>query len=82
MRGHLLTTTGTRLEDTGIHDFLDVVYAYVVNSPEHRGEMRSSILKYMFDIHEETETNEDMTFEGFSKSAMSMLDELDSFEVG
>lgn len=83
MRGRWLATHNERLEDASIEDFLDVVYSYSIDSPDLRFDMRTAMLKYMFDIKEETdpEMDEDMTFEGFSKNAMSLLDELDTFEV-
>lgn len=77
MRGHLLTTTGRRLEAVGVADFCDIVYAYAINSSEHRGTFRSGILGYMYDFTEKSE--EEATFEGFQKQSMSMLDELDAF---
>ena len=82
MRGQWLTTHSQRLEDAPIEDFLDVVYSYSVNSPELRFDMRTAMLKYIFDFTEEKEMDEDMSFEGFSKNALSLLDELDSFAVG
>lgn len=81
MRGHWLTTHNERLEEASIEDFLDVTYNYAINVPETRFDMRTAMLTYMFDLEKEDTPNEDMTFEGFSNSAMSMLDELDSFNA-
>ena len=83
MRGHVLTTTGKRLEDLGIPDFIDIVYSYSINSPENRTQFRSGMMAYYFDYKEnEVEGAEDMTFEGFQKSSLSMIDELDAFQLG
>lgn len=85
MRGHWLTTTGGRLEEASIEDFLDLVYTYSINSPEIRHDMRSSILGYAFDFQEEAEEKEaDKTFDGFKKQALnkSMIDQLDAFSLG
>lgn len=80
MRGHVLTTTGKRLEELGIPDFIDIVYNYAINGSDHRGTSRSSLLGYLFDLKSEAEAAEDMTFSGFQKQSLSMLDELDSFQ--
>lgn len=82
MRGHLFTTTGKALENIGQRDFIDVVYAYAVNSPEMRHEFRSALLGYVFDIPTELDAEAEQTFEGFTKQSMSMLDELDAFKLG
>lgn len=66
----------------GIGAFCDIVYAYSVNSPDSRNDLRSGMLGYIFDFVEpENEAKEDMTFDGFKKSALnpSLLDELDAF---
>lgn len=47
-----------------------------------RNEFRSAMLGYLFDIKTEEEMQEDMTFTGFTKQSMSMLDELDAFRDG
>ena len=60
-------------------DFLDIVYSYSINSTELRGQFRTAMLGYLFDIKEEKEEDTDKTFSGFTKSAGSMLDELDAF---
>jgi len=71
------------LEDVGIPDFIDIVYAYSINSPDKRVDFRSAMLGYVFDFREQAdESAEDMTFEGFQKSSLSMLDELDAFQLG
>lgn len=44
-------------------------------------EARSGMLSYIFDYKEEGEENEDMTFDGFRKSSLSMMDELDAFQL-
>lgn len=79
IRGHLFTTTGTKLEEVGIPDFIDICYSYALNSPEHRADMRTAMMGFMFDYAQEVE--EEKTFEGFKKAALnpSMLDELDAF---
>lgn len=79
MRGHLLGTTGKKLEKVGVRDFCDIVYAYAINSSEHRTTFRSAFLGYAFDFKEESVADDDMTFEGFTKQSLSMLDELDAF---
>lgn len=80
MRGQLLGTTGKKLEKVGVRDFCDIVYAYAINSPQHRSDFRSSFLGYTYDFKEAvTPGDEDMSFEGFSQQATSMLDELDAF---
>lgn len=63
-----------------IGDFLDICYAYSINSPEMRADIRSAMLGYMFEF-EEQDTEAEKTFEGFKKAALSpsMLDELDAF---
>jgi hypothetical protein len=82
VRGHLLTTRGQRLEDVGQADFIDIVYSYSVNSPELRNDFRSAMVGYMFEITTEEERQEDMTFTGFTKQSINMLDELDAFRDG
>lgn len=83
MRGHVLTTTGKRLEDVGIPDFIDIVYAYSINSPDKRTDFRSAMLGYLFDFKEEAvESAEEMTFDGFQRQSLSMIDELDAFQLG
>lgn len=68
------------MERLSLGDFCDVVYAYAINSPEGRNEIRSGLLGYMFDFTE-VEPEVEMSFEGFTKTAMSpdMLAELDAF---
>lgn len=46
-----------------------------------RSDFRSAMLGYMFDF-KAAAPEEEMTFQGFTKSAMSMLDELDAFNNG
>jgi hypothetical protein len=76
VRGHLLTTRGKRLEDVGIPDFIDIVYAFAINTAPN--EARTGMLSYMFDFKPEgEEAAEDMTFDGFKSASLSMLDELD-----
>lgn len=83
MRGHVLTTTGKRLEDVGLPDFVDLVYTYSINAPSERNSMRTAMLNYIFDLKtEQQQYAEDMTFEGFQKQSLSMLDELDAFQLG
>jgi hypothetical protein len=78
VRGHVLTTTGRRLEDVDIADFIDLVYTYAINAPSERNSARKSMLGYVFGVTiSDDEENEDMTFEGFQRSSLSMLDELD-----
>lgn len=78
VRGHVLTTTGRRLEDVGVADFIDLVYAYAVNSPTERNVSRKSMIGFMFDAKaDDGEEGEDMSFDGFQRSSFSMLDELD-----
>lgn len=78
MRGHVLTTTGKRLEDVDIADFIDLVYSYSINTPSERNTARKSMLGYVFGVKTtDEEGNEDMTFDGFQRSSLSMLDELD-----
>lgn len=80
IRGHLFTTTGRRLEDLDVRDFLDVAYAYSINAPESRNQIRTGILGYMFEFTE-AEKEGEMTHEGFVKQALTsnLLDELDAF---
>lgn len=83
MRGHVLTTTGRRLEDVDIADFIDMVYDYSINMPSERNTARKSMLGYIFGVKiTNSGETEDMTFDGFRNSSLSMLDELDSFELG
>ena len=63
----------------GIRDFIDVVYAYSINSPQMRNEFRSSMTSYIFDYKEDIAADEDMTFDGFQNQALSMMDDLDAF---
>lgn len=82
IRGHVLATTHERLEDVGIADFIDIVYSYSINSPQMRNEFRTAMMAYIHDYKvDEPEGAEDMSFEGFTKSATSMLDELDAFQL-
>jgi hypothetical protein len=78
----LFTTSGRRLEDIGQRDFVDVVYSYAINSNELRHEFRKALLGYVFDYVVTAPAEEDKTFEGFTKQSMSMLDELDAFQLG
>lgn len=80
LRGHLFATTGKRLEDLDVRDFLDFAYAYAINAPESRNVVRSGLLSYMFEYAED-EPEGELTHEGFVKQAMSpsLLDELDAF---
>lgn len=78
MRGHLLTTTGRKLEKSSIGDFIDIVYSYAINGSEHRHDVRTAFLGFCFDF-QTIEVEEDRTFQGFEKSALSMMDELDAF---
>jgi hypothetical protein len=83
LRGHLLTTSGRKLETVGQRDFIDIAYAYAVNSTEMRHEFRKAINGYAFDYASaEKATEDDMTFDGFTKQSISMLDELDAFNDG
>lgn len=59
-------------------DFIDVVYSYSINSPEMRNDFRGAMLSYIFDYTEAT-AEEEMTFDGFQKQALTMMDELDAF---
>jgi len=77
VRGHLLTTTGKRLENVGIRDFCDIVYAYAISGTEVRHDFRKAFTVYIFDLKTEKPDDEDTTFEGFQKQSLSMLDELD-----
>lgn len=71
------------MENVGIPDFIDVVYAYSINSSEHRPQFRSGMMSYFFDYkQDEVQGAEDMSFEGFQKSSLSMIDELDAFQLG
>ena len=81
MRGHLLATSGRRLEDTDQSEFLDITYAYAINPySEHRNDFRSSLLGYIFDYADAVSDEEgDTTFEGFQKQSLSLLDQLDNF---
>lgn len=48
-----------------------------------RQEFRTAMLGYVFDYSTKDSANdEDMSFEGFQKQSMSMLDELDAFQLG
>ena len=47
-----------------------------------RNDFRSAMVGYLFDIKTEKTEEEDMTFTGFTKQSMSLLDELDSFRDG
>ena len=68
------------MEKVGIRDFIDVVYAYSINSPQMRNEFRSSMSSYIFDYKEAApEAAEDMSFDGFQSQALSLLDDLDEF---
>ena len=78
----MFTTTGRRLENIGQRDFVDVVYSYAVNSSELRHEFRKALHGYIFDYTVAPPPEEDKTFEGFTKQSMSMLDELDAFQLG
>lgn len=41
------------------------------------------MLGYIFDFkEEEVESAEEMTFDGFQRQSLSMLDELDAFQLG
>jgi hypothetical protein len=82
VRGHLLTTTGKRLEDVGQRDFLDIVYAYAVNSGEMRHDFREAFLTYSYDLPTAISPEEAGSFEGFTKQSLSLLDELESFTLG
>lgn len=76
----MLGTTGKRLEKIGIPDFIDVVYSYSINSEEMRNDFRSAMLSYIFDYSTETQ-EEDMTFDGFQKQALSIMGDLDAFTM-
>ncbi len=68
------------MEDLDLRDFIDIVYTYSINSPDMRHAFRSSMLQYGFDFKEEGQEPEpELTFDGFKRDAMSMLDELDNF---
>ena len=69
------------MEEIGIPDFIDVVYAYSINSPEMRNDFRSAMLAYVFEYTMESgeEQEEEMTFDGFQKQALNMMDDLDEF---
>jgi hypothetical protein len=67
------------LEKVGIRDFIDIVYSYAINSPEMRHDFRTAFLGYAFDYKVGRAAEEDLTFEGFERSALDMLDELDAF---
>lgn len=47
-----------------------------------RNDFRSAMLSYIFDYTPELSGDEDMTFDGFKSQSMSMLDELDAFQLG
>jgi len=66
----------------GQRDFIDITYAYAVNSTELRHEFRKAINGYAFGFSTAPPPEEDMTFEGFTKQSMSLLDELDAFNNG
>lgn len=40
------------------------------------------MLGYIFDFKEDVEEDQDMTFGGFQKQSLSMIDELDAFQLG
>jgi hypothetical protein len=69
------------LEHTTVDEFIDIVYTYSINSPDMRNAFRSAMLAYVFD-YKTDEPEEEMTFKGFQKNALSMLDELDAFQLG
>ena len=69
---------GKRLEDVDLADFIDLVYNYSINMPSERNSSRKSMIGYLFGVKtDDEEGNEDMSFDGFQRSSMSMLDELD-----
>jgi hypothetical protein len=70
---------GKRLEDVDLGDFIDLVYNYSINAPSERNSARKSMLGYVFGvtISDGDESGEDMTFDGFQRSSLAMLDELD-----
>lgn len=71
------------MEDVDIADFIDMVYDYSINMPSERNTARKSMLGYIFGVKiTNSGETEDMTFDGFRNSSLSMLDELDSFELG
>lgn len=74
----MLTTTGRKLETVGQRDFLDIVYSYAINAPDMRNPLRTAMVGYLYDIDTQTKPEEDKSFEGFTKSAMSLLDQLDA----
>lgn len=74
MRGHLLTTSGQRLEDFDIRDFLDVVYAYAIAGGEDRTMSRDWFTEYIYDLTPDKIGNAD-----FDVQSKTMINELDAF---
>ena len=73
---------GKRLEDVDLGDFIDLVYNYSINMPSERNNARKSMIGYLFDVKTDQEDGgEDMTFDGFQRSSLSMLDELDDLHA-
>lgn len=69
---------GKRLEDVDLADFIDLVYNYSINMPSERNSSRKSMIGYLFNVNTtDEEGTEDMSFDGFQRSSLSMLDELD-----
>lgn len=64
----------------GVRDFIDITYAYAINSDQYRSEFRSGMNAYIYDIQIEVAEEEHPTFEGFQKQALDsdLLAEMDA----